>query len=142
VPYKGQAPSTLGVLNGEVKLLLTTSSDMQDAAVRAGKLKLLGVSTAKPSPLMPGAPTIGESLPGFEVNVWFGILAPAWTPQPVIARLSAAVRDVLANPEIQKKFLGYGCIATASTPQEFGAMIAGEVPKWKSVVESAKITTQ
>jgi tripartite-type tricarboxylate transporter receptor subunit TctC len=142
VPYKGQAPSTMGVLNGEVKLLLTTSSDTQDAAVRAGKLKLLGVSTAKPSPLMPGAPTIGESLPGFEVNVWFGILAPAGTPQPVVARLNAAIREVLAEPEIQKKFLAYGCIATASTPQEFGAMIAAEVPKWKSVVESAKITTQ
>src|SRR5215471_11487834 len=118
VPYKGQAPSTIGVLNGEVKMLLTTSSDMQDQAVKTGKLKLLGVSTAKPSPLMPGAPTIAESLPGFEVDVWFGILAPAGTPEPV-AKLNEAIRQVLADPEIQKKFLGYGCIATVSTPQDF-----------------------
>jgi tripartite-type tricarboxylate transporter receptor subunit TctC len=142
VPYKGQGPSTMAVMNGEVKMLLTSSSDSQDAAVRAGKLKLLGVSTAKPSPLMPSAPTIGESLPGFEVNVWFGILAPAGTPAPVIDKLNAAIRQVLADPELQKKFMGYGCIATASTPQEFGAMIAAEIPRWKSVVESAKITVQ
>ncbi len=142
VPYKGQAPSTMAVLNGEVKLLLTTSSDTQDAAVKSGKLKLLGVSTPKPSPLMPSAPTIGQSLPGYETVVWFGILAPAGTPAPVVARLNAAIREVLAQPDIQQKFMGYGCIATASTPQEFAAMIAAEVPKWKSIVETAKITTQ
>lgn len=142
VPYKGQAPSTMAVLNGEVKMLITTSSDTMDSAVKAGKLKLLGVSTAKPSPLMPGAPTIGQSLKGYEVNVWFGILAPAGTPAPVIARLNAAIREVLASPELKQKFVGYGCIATPSTPQEFAAMIGAEVPKWKGVVESAKITTQ
>lgn len=142
VPYKGQAPSTMAVLNGEVKMLLTTSSDTMDAAVKGGKLKLLGVSTAKPSPLMPGAPTVGQTLKGFEVNVWFGILAPAGTPAPVIAKLNAAIREVLANPELQRKFVGYGCIATASTPQEFAAMISAEVPKWKGIVETAKITTQ
>ena len=142
VPYKGQAPTTMAVLNGEVKLLLTTSSDTQDAAVKSGKLKLLGVSTPQPSPLMPGAPTIGQSLPGYETVVWFGILAPAGTPAPVINRLNAAIAAVLADAEIQKKFMGYGCIATASTPQQFAAMIAAEVPKWKSVVATANITTQ
>lgn len=142
VPYKGQAPSTMAVLNGEVRMLMTTSSDTMGAAVRDGKLKLLGVSTARPSPLMPGAPTIGQSLQGFEVNVWFGVLAPAGTPAPVIAKLNAAIGTVLADPEIQRKFMGYGSIATASTPQEFATMIGAEVPKWKGVVESAKITTQ
>ena len=142
VPYKGQAPSTMAVLNGEVKMLMTTSSDTMGSAVKDGKLKLLGVSTAKPSPLMSGAPTIGQSLPGFEVNVWFGILAPAGTPAPVVAKLNAAIRAVLADPEIQRKFRGYGSIATASTPQEFATMIGAEVAKWKGVVETAKITTQ
>ena len=142
VPYKGQAPSTMAVLNGEVKMLLTTSSDTMGSAVKNGKLKLLGVSTAKPSSLMPGAPTIAQSLPGFEVNVWFGILAPAGTPAPVIAKLNAAIRTVLADPEIQRKFVNYGSISTASTPQEFATLIGAEVPKWKGLVESAKITTQ
>jgi len=142
VPYKGQAPSTMAVLNGEVKMLLTTSSDMQNAAVKAGKLKLLAVSTAAPSPLMPGTPTIGQSLTGYAAVVWFGILAPAGTPAPVIARLNAAIREVLAIPELQQKFVGYGGVATASTPQEFADMINAEVPQWKSVIETAKITTQ
>ncbi|MDP2377698.1 MAG: tripartite tricarboxylate transporter substrate-binding protein, partial [Reyranella sp.] len=61
---------------------------------------------------------------------------------PVIAKLNAAIREVLANPELQQKFVGYGGVATGSTPAEFAAMINAEVPKWKSVVETAKITTQ
>ena len=142
VPYKGQGPSTMAVMNGEVKMLLTTSSDTQDAAVKAGKLKLLAVSTAKPSPLMPGAPTINQSLPGYESVVWFGILAPAGTPAPVIAKLNGAIREVLADPDLQKKFVGYGCVATASTPQELGTMIANEVPKWAELVKSGRIVTQ
>ena len=142
VPYKGQGPSTMAVMNGEVKMLLTTSSDTQDAAVKAGKLKLLAVSTPQPSPLLPGAPTINQSLPGYETVVWFGILAPAGTPAPVIAKLNAAIREVLADPAIQQKFVGYGCVATASTPQEFGAMIASEVPKWADLVKSGRIATQ
>src|SRR5882724_11529075 len=142
VPYKGQGPATLAVMNGEVKMLLTTSSDTQDAAVRAGKLKLLAVSTTQPSPLMPGAPTINQSLPGYETVVWFGILAPAGTPAPVIDKLNAAIRQVLADPAIQQKFVGYGCVATASTPQELGRMIANEVPKWADLVKSGRIVTQ
>lgn len=142
VPYKGQAPATMAVITGEVKMLLTTSSDTMDASVKSGKLKLLGVSTAQPSPIVPGAPTIGASLAGFEVNVWFGILAPAGTPPEVIAKLNGAIRTVLAQPDVQQRFIGYGCIATASTPAEFGAMIASEVPKWKTIIETAQIRAQ
>ena len=89
---------------------------------------------------MPGAPTIGESLPGYEVVVWFGILAPAKTNPAIIAKLNAAIREVLGQPEIQKKFLGYGCIATGSTPQEFAAIINAEVPKWAELVKSGRVT--
>jgi len=139
VPYKGQAPATMAVITGEVKMLLTTSSDTMDASVKSGKLRLLGVSTAQPSPIVPGAPTIGASLQGFEVNVWFGILAPAGTPPDVIAKLNGAIRQVLAQPDVQQRFITYGCIATPSTPAELGAMIATEVPKWKTIVETAQI---
>jgi len=142
VPYKGQAPSTMAVIIGEVKMLLTTSSDTMDASVKSGKLKLLGVSTAQPSSIVPGAPTIGASLQGFEVNVWFGILASAGTPSDVVAKLNAAIRAVLAQPDVQQRFVGYGCVATPSTPAEFGAMIAGEVPKWKTIIETAQIRAQ
>ncbi|TWT11459.1 tripartite tricarboxylate transporter substrate binding protein [Reyranella sp. CPCC 100927] len=142
VPYKGQAPATMAVVGGEVKVLLTTSSDTMAASVKGGKLKLLGVSSAQPSVLVPGAAPIGESLPGFEVNVWFGILAPAGTPAAVIARLNAAIREVVAQADIQQRFITYGCVATASTPAEFAAMIAAEVPKWRSIVDTARIRAQ
>ncbi|WP_178133292.1 Bug family tripartite tricarboxylate transporter substrate binding protein [Vineibacter terrae] len=142
VPYKGQAPSTMAVIGGEVKMLLTTSSDTMAAAVTSGKLKLLGVSSAQPSPLAPGVPPIGMTLPGFAVDVWFGILAPAGTPPAIVARLNAAIREVVALPEIQKRFVGYGCVATASTPDAFAAMIAAEVPKWRSIVDAAQIRAQ
>ncbi len=142
VPYKGQAPATMAVVGGEVKVLLTTSSDTMAASVKGGKLKLLGVSSAQPSVLVPGAAPIGESLPGFEVNVWFGILAPAGTPAAVIARLNAAIREVVAQADVQQRFITYGCVATASTPAEFAAMIAAEVPKWRSVVDTARIRAQ
>ncbi len=139
VPYKGQAPSTMAVIGGEVKMLLTTSSDTMAAAVTSGRLKLLGVSSAQPSSLAPGTPPIGATLPGFAVDVWFGILAPAGTPAAVVARLNAAIREVVALPEIQKRFVGYGCVATGSTPDAFAAMIAAEVPKWRSIVEATQI---
>ncbi|HKU94498.1 MAG TPA: tripartite tricarboxylate transporter substrate-binding protein, partial [Vineibacter sp.] len=142
VPYKGQAPATMAVVGGEVKMLLTTSSDTMAANVKAGKLKLLGVSSAKPSPLVPGATPINAVLPGFEVDVWFGILAPAGTPAAVVARLNAAIREVVAQADVQQRFIAYGCVATASTPAELAAMIAAEVPKWRTIVDSAQIRVQ
>lgn len=142
VPYKGQAPATMAVVGGEVKMLLTTSSDTMAANIKAGKLRLLGVSSAKPSPLIPGAAPINAVLPGFEVDVWFGILAPAGTPAAVVARLNAAIREVVAQADIQQRFVGYGCVATASTPAELGALIAAEVPRWRTIVDVARIRAQ
>ena len=123
-------------------MLLTTSSDTMAGNVKSGKLRLLGVSTPKPSPLLPGAAPIGDSLPGFEVSVWFGILAPAGTPPAVVAKLNTAIREVLAQPDVQQRFVGYGCVATASTPAAFLAMIEAEVPKWRAVVDDAEIKAQ
>jgi len=142
VPYKGQAPATMAVVGGEVRMLLTTSSDTMAANIKAGKLKLLGVSSAQPSPLVPGATPISASLPGFQVDVWFGILAPAGTPAAVVARLNAAIREVVAQADIQQRFVSYGCVATASTPAELAALIAAEVPKWRTIVDVARIRAQ
>jgi tripartite-type tricarboxylate transporter receptor subunit TctC len=76
------------------------------------------------------------------VGVWFDILSPARTPLPVIAKLNAAVREVLSRPDIQQKFLGYGCVATASSPQEFEAIIVAEVPKWTDLIQAGRVTSQ
>jgi tripartite-type tricarboxylate transporter receptor subunit TctC len=139
VPYKGQAPSTMGTLAGEVSILLSSASATTYDFAKEGKLKILGVSSAKPSPVVPGARPIGETLPGFEVNIWFGILGPAGIPAPVVAKLQAALVKTLADPTLKERFLAFGVEATSSTSAELGAIMAKEAPEWKKVIEQRNI---
>lgn len=139
IPYKGQAPTANAVMTGEVKLLITTSSGTMNSFIKEGKLKLLGVSTPRPSPLAPGAPTVNTVLPGYNVEIWFGLLAPAGTPAATVARLNDAVGKALASAEIQGRFQNFGVIAKASTPKALGDLIADEVPRWAQVVRESNI---
>jgi tripartite-type tricarboxylate transporter receptor subunit TctC len=142
VPYKGSAPAVMAVLSGEVKMYLSSPSDTLSAGIKAGKVRLLGVSTLTPSDLAPGAVPIADTLPGFEVSVWYGVLAAKGTPAPIVARLNAAFREVLAQPDVQARIHSYGAAASASSPEALAALIAQEVPKWRSTVETARITAQ
>jgi tripartite-type tricarboxylate transporter receptor subunit TctC len=142
VPYKGSAPAVMAVLSGEVKIYLSTSNDALEAGIKAGKVRQLGVSTATPSPLVPGVSPIADLLPGFDVTAWFGLLAPRGTSPAVVDRLNSAVRQVLGRPDIQKRFEAYGCSAVASSAQELGAMIGKEVPKWRATIEAGGIRLQ
>ena len=141
IPYKGAAPSTLAVITGEVKMLLTASSEIMKGSIKAGKVKLLAVSSSKPSALAPGTPTISETLPDFVVEIWFGILAPAGTPPEVIAKLNDAIAKAVAQPSLQQRFDGYGVTATASTPKQFGDIVEMEVDHWRQVLRDGKIRT-
>jgi tripartite-type tricarboxylate transporter receptor subunit TctC len=134
VPYRGQAPTTLAVLSGEVQLLLTTTSEVMNGAIREGKLKLIGVSSREVSPIAPDAAPIARTLPGFSVEVWFGILAPAGTPADVVARLNAALATTLADQDLRQRFIGFGFEAASSSPQDLAAMIAEEVPGWRRII--------
>jgi tripartite-type tricarboxylate transporter receptor subunit TctC len=142
VPYKGQAPTANAVMTGEVRLLITTSSGAMNAFIKEGKLKLLGVSTPQPSVLAPGAPTVDTVLPGYRVEIWFGLLGPAGVPADVVAKLSDAVARALALPDVQERFRNFGVIAKASTPKELGDLIADEVPRWAQVVQEANIKAE
>jgi tripartite-type tricarboxylate transporter receptor subunit TctC len=142
VPYKGSAPAVMAVLNGEVKIYLSTSNDALEAGIKAGKVRLLGVSTATPSPLVPGARPIADNLPGFDVTAWFGLLGARGTPPAIVERLNATLREVLARLDIRQRFEGYGCAAVASSSAELGAMIGQEVPKWRATIEAAGIRMQ
>lgn len=139
IPYKGQAPTANAVMTGEVKVLITTSSGAMNNSIKDGKLKLLGVSTPQPSPLAPGAPTVNTVLPGYNVEIWFGLLAPAGTPSDVVAKLNDAVARALALPELQGRFQNFGVIAKSSTPKALGDLIADEVPRWAQVVRESSI---
>jgi tripartite-type tricarboxylate transporter receptor subunit TctC len=142
VPYKGSAPAVMAVLDGEVKMYLSSPSDTLSAGVKAGKVRLLGESAPSPSSLAPGAAPIAEALPGFDVLIWYGVLAPKKTPQPIVERLNKAFRDVLAPPDMQDRFRSYGADAVASSPEELARRIAEEVPKWRTTIETANITAQ
>jgi len=141
VPYRGQAPTTLAVFSGEVDILLTTTSDTLNEYIRAGKVKLLGVSSPGPSPVAPGAQPIGNALRGFSVETWFGILAPAGTPTEIVDKLNVALNTVLATPQLRDRFLAYGVEAKASTSAELSALIAAEIPSWRKVIEERKLKT-
>jgi tripartite-type tricarboxylate transporter receptor subunit TctC len=139
IPYRGQAPMTLALLSGEIHFVLTTTSQAMDEQVATGRLRKLGVSTPQPSPLAPGAPPISTALPGFSTEVWFGLLAPAATPAPVVARLNAAVAKALALPAVQAQLQGAGMLAAPGTVAAFAARLERDAATWASVTAGVRL---
>jgi tripartite-type tricarboxylate transporter receptor subunit TctC len=142
IPYKGQAPTTQAVLTGEVKFLMTTSSAQMNALIKEGKLRVLGVGSAQPSPLVPGAPTINQTVPNFNAEAWFALFAPAGTPRDVVAKLNDTVGKSLALPEVRARFEAAGAQAIGSTPERLGARITEEFNNWGLVVKEAGIKVE
>ena len=105
-------------------------------------LKSLGISTATRSPLFPDMPTISEMLPGFQVVVWFGVLAPAGTPPEIVAKLNDAIVRALATPAVKETLSKLGVEPKSSTPEEFAATIRADIDKWAKVVQEANITLE
>ena len=110
--------------------------------VRAEKLKALGITTARRSPLLPEVPTILESLPGYEVALWNGLLAPANTPPDIIDRINRATIEALRSPEVKAKLAEQGSEPVGNTPAEFKAFIESELVKWRRLVEISGATVQ
>jgi tripartite-type tricarboxylate transporter receptor subunit TctC len=110
--------------------------------VQAGTLKSLGISTASRSPLFPDMPTINETLPGFQVVVWFGVLAPGGTPPEIVAKLNDAIVRALATPSVKETLSKLGVEPKSSTPEEFAATIRADIDKWAKVVKDANITLE
>ena len=136
VPYKGAGPAMVDVMAGHVDLMFGAAGLAES---KAGKVRLLGVSGAKRSSVAPEVPTIAESgVPGYEATIWFGILAPAGTPTTIVNRLSADINKVLAQPRLREQFNTLEI--TPTTPEGFAALIKREIPKWRKVIEGAKIT--
>lgn len=142
VPYKGEAATTMAVRAGEVQMLLTTPSPSMIGQIEQGNLRLLGVGTAEPSPVMPGAAPLNKVLPGFVSELWFGLLAPAGTPDSVVNRLNAALRKVMADPEMQKKFIATGAMARTSTPAEFGQVLRSDHKQLRETITQFNIQVE
>jgi tripartite-type tricarboxylate transporter receptor subunit TctC len=133
IPYKGIAPAITAQLANEVQMSLTPIAVGMPHA-RAGKLRALASAGLKRSVAIPDVPTIDESgLPGFEVIAWWGMLAPAKTPRPVVLLLNREVRAVLEVPEVKKSLVDQGMDPAGGTPEEFGSLIRADMDKWGDV---------
>jgi tripartite-type tricarboxylate transporter receptor subunit TctC len=135
VPYKGAGPAMVDVMAGHVDFMFGAAGL---AEAKAGKVRVLAVTSAKRAAAAPQVPTIAESgLPGYEATIWFGILAPAGTPQPIVTRVSQQIDQVLRQPLIREQFSTVEM--TPTTPEGFAKHIAREIPKWRKVIAGANI---
>src|SRR5215470_14752675 len=137
VPYRGMAPVVNDVIGGHVELGIVDPPSAM-AAMQAGKLKPVAVTSAKRFPRLPDIPTVDESgLPGFESSGWFGIVVPAGTPADVIAKLNTAFVSVLKDPDVIERIRALGAEPMPMSPAEYGAFINSEIDKWLKVVTAS-----
>ncbi len=139
IPYKGSAPVVTDLLAGQIDVMFDNVPNVI-GHVRAGKMKAIAVSTPQRSALAPDVPTVAEAgVPGYELSVWFGVLAPAGTPRDIIARLNTEIVKVLNAPEVKDRFAKQGVEVRTSTPEQFGEFLRAEVSRWAKVVQDANI---
>jgi tripartite-type tricarboxylate transporter receptor subunit TctC len=139
VPYKGPGPGLFDLLSGRVSAM-TTSTTAAFPHIRSGRLRVLGVTTARRVAVMPDVPTIAEAgVPGYESVQWWGLLVPAGTPGDIIARLHKEIVSVMSTQDIRERFEKEGMAVIAGSPQEFGAYIRAETEKWARIVKRAGI---
>lgn len=142
VPYKGAAPAMTDLLGGQVQMMYDNLPSAM-GQIQSGAVKALAVTTPDRVPLLPDVPTVAQAgLPGYEVNAWFGLLAPAGTPQAVVQRIQSAVAQALAEPDTRRQVERLGAIPVASTPQAFDAVIRADTQKWQQVIRDAGINPQ
>jgi len=136
IPYNGGNPAQLGLLSGQVDFNfdnLATAS----ANIKAGKLKALAVTTSKSSALLPDVPPIADSFKGFEIDTWWGLVAPAATPADVVAKLNAAFVAALNSPEAKTRFAALMAEPVGNSPEQFGAFMKSELAKYEKVVKAS-----
>jgi tripartite-type tricarboxylate transporter receptor subunit TctC len=140
VPYKGGGPVMVAVVGGQVSMgVVSLASTMAHA--KAGRVKILGVSSSKRSRLAPDIPTISETVKGVELESWVGLLAPAGSPPSVIRAVNAAVTKAVAVPDVQQRLVSQGYDIQGSTPEEFNKLIQSDVAKYSRVIREASIKT-
>ena len=134
IPYNGANPAQLALVSGQVDFNIDNLASAA-ANIKAGKLKALAVTTAKRSPMLPGVPAMAETLKGFEVDTWWGLVAPAGTPKDVIDKLNAAFTAALKSPETQQRFAMLMAEPVPTTPEQFGQLMQRERARYEPVVK-------
>ncbi|MDM0032960.1 tripartite tricarboxylate transporter substrate binding protein [Variovorax sp. J22P271] len=139
IPYKGTALAIPDLITGKVDVLFD-SLPTGMPHVRDGRLRALGVTTLKRSPLAPELPPIADVLPGFESNTWFGLYGPKGLPADMVNRINTAANQSLSDPEVRDKLARLGIEPTTSTPAQLASMVAADAAKWKQIIIDRKIT--
>ncbi len=134
IPYNGANPAQLALVSGQVDFNIDNLASAA-ANIKAGKLKALAVTTAKRSPMLPGVPAMAETLKGFEVDTWWGLVAPAGTPKDVIDKLNTAFTAALKSPETQQRFAMLMAEPVPTTPEQFGQLMQRERARYEPVVK-------
>ena len=142
VAYKGGTPAITDVIAGHVPVLINTLSPVLPH-VRSGRLKILGVSSANRTAVLPEAPTIAEAgVPGYEASIWWGMLSPAGVPRDIVTKINGEIGAIVREPETVKWFMSQAGDPLTATPDEFGKLIAAEIIKWNKVAKEAGISAQ
>jgi tripartite-type tricarboxylate transporter receptor subunit TctC len=136
IPYKGASAAIPDLLGGNVDFYLSSVPSVQ-SQVSAGKLRLLATTGARRSPIFPDAPTVGETYKGFQAVTWFGILAPAATPKPILAKLNAEINKVLQDPGVRKAIEAEGGEVLGGKAEDFAAYMKSELATWSTIVKDS-----
>lgn len=134
VPYRGMGPAVTDLIGGQTQLLIASGPSLLPM-VRAGKVRAVGITSLKPSLIAPDLTPMSSAVPGYEFELWWGLLAPVGTPPEIVAKLNATVNKVLARPQIKATFLKEGAETIQVTPAQFAATIAQDVEGWKKLAK-------
>jgi tripartite-type tricarboxylate transporter receptor subunit TctC len=139
VAYRGSGPTMTALMAGEIQAQMPGLAQVMPH-MQGGRIRVLALTGAKRSPVVPDLPTVAESgVPGFEFDVWYGLILPGKMPRDVLMKAHAGVAKAVASPAVQKRFTALGMEAVSNTPEEFAALIRREAPKWQRVIKAAKI---
>jgi tripartite-type tricarboxylate transporter receptor subunit TctC len=141
VPYRGAGPALTDLLGGQVDMMFATAA-AASGYVGSGKLRALGVTTAKPSARFKGVPAIADTVPGYRVESWYGLYVPAGTPAAVVDRLNAAAAKAARSPEFSHKLESEGLVISAGPPAELDDYVHGEERRWARIVKDNGIKAE
>jgi tripartite-type tricarboxylate transporter receptor subunit TctC len=141
VPYRGGAPAVTGTVGGQCQLFFTAGTQSL-SHVKAGALRLLAVTEGKRSELLPDVPTVGETVPGYEMSVWYGAFGPAGMPRPIVDKLNAEISRILFLPDVKQKMADIAVEVAKLTPEALGELTRKDAEKWGRIIKELGITVQ
>ncbi|HWI14799.1 MAG TPA: tripartite tricarboxylate transporter substrate binding protein [Burkholderiales bacterium] len=137
IPYRGTSPAVTDLIAGQIQMIITGVPPTLNF-VKSGKLRALGVATSRRLALLPDLPTIAEAgVPGYEATQWYGVLAPAGTPKPIVTKLNAEMAKAIKGPDVREKLAADAAEPVGNSPEEFGAFIKKEIARWAPVVKAS-----